>query len=63
MKKITLLMTAFLALGLSSQGMASDQEARVYCQDAAKVMQLEGEKAAAYIKECVKAKLEEEAED
>ena len=62
MKKITLI-AALLAMGLSSQVMASEQEARAYCQDAAKVMQLDGEKAAAYIEECVKAKLEEEDDD
>ncbi len=54
---------ALLALGLGSQAQANEQEARAYCEDAAKVMQLSGDKAAAYIKECVAAKLEEEADE
>ena len=62
MKKITLI-AALLAMGLSSQAMASEQEASAYCEDAAKVMRLDGDKAAAYIKECIAAKLEEEADD
>ncbi len=62
MKKMSLICAA-LAFGLGGEAMASEQEARTYCQDAAKVMQLEGDKAAAYIEECVQAKLAEEAED
>ncbi len=62
MKIFTLLIT-LIALGFGAQAQASEQAARAYCEDAAKVMQLDGEKAAAYIKECVAAKLEEEADE
>ena len=62
MKMFTLFI-ALMALSLGSQAQASEEEARAYCEDAAKVMRLDGEKAAAYIKECVAVKLEEEADD
>ena len=61
--KIFTLLIALMALGVGSQAQANEQEAQAYCKDAAKVMRLDGEKAAAYIKECVAAKLEEEADD
>ncbi len=54
---------SLMLLGLGSVATASEQEARAYCEDAVKVMQLEGEKAAAYVDECFKAKQAEEADD
>ena len=54
---------SLMAFGLSMQSLATDPDARAYCEDTAKVMQLDGEKAAAYIKTCIEGKLEEEAEE
>ncbi len=61
--KIFYLTLAMMAFALSAPGQASEQDARAYCEDAARLMQLDGDKAAAYIKECIAAKLEEEAEE
>ncbi|MDH5784718.1 MAG: hypothetical protein OEZ16_03815 [Chromatiales bacterium] len=57
------LMSALLLIWLNGQAVASEGEARAYCENAVKVMQLEGDKAAAYIAECVKARLAEEADE
>ncbi len=54
---------AMVALSMSAPSQAAQQDARSYCESAAKVMQLEGEKAAAYIEQCIKAKQEEESEE
>lgn len=62
MKRIYLAIS-LLTLAVSAQTQASEQEARVYCENGAKLMQLEGEKAAEYIAECIKDRLEEEAEE
>lgn len=62
MKRICLAIS-LLALAVTAQSQASEQELRGACEDGAKLMKLEGEQAAAYIAACIKAKLEEEARE
>lgn len=61
MKRIFLAIS-LLMLAATAQSQASEQEIRGACEDGAKLMKLEGDKAAAYIAECIKAKLEEASE-
>lgn len=64
MKKFFIyLLGTLCATTISFNATADDAEIKKYCEDAALVMQLPPEKAAAYIQDCIEARKAEMDED